>query len=604
MSEHDYVEPPDDEEYAFTVTDGVLQPAAGSASGPADNAEKVTARRDGDRLLVFSPFRLKDAIKELPGRRWDKARKCWTLPATPAGAASADRVARMSGCTFDWDEGTAALLDAHARQRAAAAYKSAADGTLAAPPFPDGAAAHRHHQLQAFNFANPSLTDNDSGDLEAVGLFMDMGTMKSRVVVDTVAHRGARRVLVVCPRNVLGVWPREFRRWSPAPLEVLAPRKGTIRRRAGEIEDRLNASDAQVDHTLVVVVNYESAWREPMADLLLSREWDLVVLDESHRIKAPGGRASMFCARLREHARARFCLTGTPMPHSPLDVYAQYRFLEPGIFGTSFTAFRHRYAVMGGYGGHEVLRYQREDELAERMYEIAFRVMADDVLDLPEPVWSTRTTQLTPKALEAYAALESDLVADVEEGKVTAANALVRLLRLQQVTSGWLPLDDPDAAGETTWVEVDTAKRDLLADTLEEVALREPVVVCCRFTRDLDNVATVCEKQGRRYGELSGRRKDGLTDDAEMAPDIDVLGVQIQSGGVGIDLVRSAYCILYSVGYSLGDFEQLLKRTHRPGQERQVRYVQLCCEDTKDEDVFDALRARKSLVEYILGLAS
>src|SRR5262249_16192811 len=133
----------------------------------------------------------------------------------------------------------------------------------------------------------------------------------------------------------------------------------------------------------VAVVNYEAAWQEPMGALLLATKWDLVILDESHRVKAPGGKASMFCASLRKSAAARLCLTGTPMPLSPLDLYAQYRFLDPGIFGTSFAAFRNRYAVMGGYGGHEVLGFDEErmPELNDRMYSIGFRVMADDVLD-------------------------------------------------------------------------------------------------------------------------------------------------------------------------------------------------------------------------------
>jgi SNF2 family DNA or RNA helicase len=429
-------------------------------------------------------------------------------------------------------------------------------------------------------------------------LAMDMGTGKSKVAVDIACSRGYQRILIVCPRSVLGVWPREFERHAECSMNVVAPRKGTIPKRSAAVTDALAQQQrSRTPEAVVAVVNYEAAWRSPMAELLLETKWDLVILDESHRIKAPGGKASMFCARLRRSAAQRLCLTGTPMPHSPLDVYAQYRFLDPGIFGTSFAAFRARYAVMGGYGGHEVLGYQRQDELAERMYRIGYRVMADDVLDLPPAVHERRTTELSPKGRKVYDSLAKSLYADIEAGQVTASNALVRLLRLQQVTSGQLPVDDSDV------IEiVDESKRALLSDVLEDLPTEEPVVVFCRFTHDLDSVREVCEKQDRRYGELSGRRKDGLTDHAEMNPDIDVIGVQIQAGGVGIDLTRARYCIFHSVGYSLGDYEQALKRTHRPGQQRSVIYVHLIVDDTVDVKVHEALQDRRDLVEHVLGM--
>jgi len=151
-------------------------------------------------------------------------------------------------------------------------------------------------------------------------------------------------------------------------------------------------------------------------------------------------------------------------------------------------------------------------------------------------------------------------------------------------------------------VEVGTEKRSLLADTIEDVPSSEKVVVFCRFTHDLDSVRHVAHAQGRTYGELSGRRRDGLTEDATMNPEVDVIGVQIQSGGVGIDLTAARYCVFYSVGFSLGDYDQALRRVHRPGQERPVTYYHLTCEDTIDELVYDALEKRKDLVEYVLSM--
>src|SRR5690606_10686830 len=116
---------------------------------------------------------------------------------------------------------------------------------------------------------------------------------------------------------------------------------------------------------------------------LLGRRWGAVILDESHRIKAHDGRASKFCYQLGKRSDRRVCLTSTPMPHSPLDLYAQFRFLEPAIFGTSFTRFRSRYAKCNEMFKNQVEEWINQDELREKYSPFTFRVESADVLDLP-----------------------------------------------------------------------------------------------------------------------------------------------------------------------------------------------------------------------------
>lgn len=310
-------------------------------------------------------------------------------------------------------------------------------------------------------------------------------------------------------------------------------------------------------------------------------------------MKAPGGKLSMFLARLRDRAKRRGCLTGTPMPHSPLDAYAQCRFLDPGLFGTSYQRFRMRYAVMGGYQQHQVVAYRNQDELAAKLDQIMYRVRAGDVLDLPPYQHITRTCALSPAERRVYVQLQTDLIAQVQGGLVTAANALVKLLRLQQVCSGFARREDG------VDVQVGTAKRELLADVLEDLPEREPVVVFCRFHHDLDTARQVAEASGRTCAELSGRRNDL---ELWQAGGADVLAVQIQSGGVGIDLTRARYAIYYSTSWSLGEFDQSLARVHRPGQDRPVVYVHLLAEDTIDEVVYESLDAKRDTVEAVLAM--
>lgn len=398
-------------------------------------------------------------------------------------------------------------------------------------------------------------------------------------------------MLILCPLSVVPVWPREFTKHADAPESarvIVAADRGSVAAKQREAELGLALAEKR-GVPFVLVVNYDSARMDPLAKWILRQTWDLVVLDESHKTKAPGGRTSLFVAQLRQRAARRVCLTGTPMPHSPLDVYAQYRFLDPGIFGTSFLRFRNRYAVMGGYMQHQIVGWRDLDDLNERFYSRAYRAEKGAV-QLPDAVHVDRYGRLEAKASRIYDDLEAELMAEVEDGTVTAANALVKLLRLQQLTGGWLR--DDDGAEHS----VSTAKADMLRDTIEDFG-GESAVIVCRFQRDLDAVHAVAAELNLRSAELSGLRRELQ---AWQDGDAEILALQIQAGGVGIDLTRARFMVLYSVGFSLGDFDQVIARVHRPGQHRPVTYVHLIIEGTVDEKVRTALETRADLVESAL----
>jgi SNF2 family DNA or RNA helicase len=315
------------------------------------------------------------------------------------------------------------------------------------------------------------------------------------------------------------------------------------------------------------------------------------VADESHKLKRPGGKASLYFKRLRGRARHRLALTGTPMPHSPLDVYAQFRFLDASIFGPSFNAFKQKYAVMGGFQNKQVTAYKNLDELEALMRRVTFRV-GKDVLDLPPETHVTYRSTLSPECQAIYRAVEEDFVAQVEGGTVTVANAMVALLRLQQITGGWVKTDDE------RYRRVDWAKQRLLEDTLDDIGRQEPVVVFCRFHADLDAVHEACASLGLTSLELSGRR-DELA--RWQAGEAQVLAAQISSGGVGVDLSRARYAIYYSLSFSLGEYDQALSRVHRPGQTRPVEHIHLVARHTVDEKIMRALERRAEVIQAILA---
>lgn len=433
------------------------------------------------------------------------------------------------------------------------------------------------HQRAAIDFATPK---------PAALLAMGMGTGKSLTALEIARRWQAHRILITCPVSVCRSWEREIREWS-MPWRVLRLDSGSVRDKMERARDAVH-----LHAPLAVIVNHESLWRAPFGAWAMGIAWDALICDESHRAKAPAGRLSHYLRYLAQKIPRRLALTGTPAAHSPLDLYAQFRFLDSRIYGTSYHAFKRRYAVMGGYQQHQVIGFQRTEELWERFSRIAFQARKEDVLTLPPEMDLLRETRLEPKAQRVYDQISRVFWAEIESGEVTVSNALVKLLRLQQISSGWLTSDD----GEPT--EVSTAKSNLLDDVL--VDLTPPVVVFCRFVRDLDTVALAAKRRGWVYGEISGRRKDALDEDARLTRGVDIVGAQIQSGGVGIDLSRASTAIFYSVGFSLAEYLQARARLHRPGQANPVRHIHLSCVGTIDAKILAALRKRQEVVEAIL----
>ena len=428
-------------------------------------------------------------------------------------------------------------------------------------------------------------------------------TGKSKVVVDLVVNRGHGFTVIVCPLSVVDVWPNQFLLHAADPVVVLPLKKRPVAWRLKKLEKELALRKARGDdRPFVAVMNFECFRTQAMASFLkklaLKGFLELLVIDESHRIKSPGGKGSRVASKIGELVPWRLTLTGTPMPHSPLDVYAQFRFLDRNIYGWSFRRFKQRYAVMGGFrkGGRpmQVVGFRELEDLHEKFYSIAFRVKKEEVLDLPPFIHETRTCELDPESRRLYDTLEKEFVAQVKTGEVTVANALTKLLRLQQIANGFVRSDEQEV-GEIT--ETGNEKEKLLLDIVEDLPNDEPVVVFCRFHHDLDVVKRACRSVDREPLELSGRVNELEEWQRGEAP---ILAVQIQAGGVGVDLTRAAYCLYWSVGFSLGDYEQSLARLHRPGQKRSVTYIHLVTAGTVEEKVMKSLVKKQNVIKSVL----
>ena len=488
------------------------------------------------------------------------------------------------------------------------------------------------HQVAAFEAVRDRracLIDGDmgSGKTAAAVALLEADMRCGGYDPEPVKH--PYRVLVLAPKSVLGVWPREIAShatsgWTTWNGDVTSRTTGkpirnpsVARRAEALIEATKNAG--LLRRPFMAVVGYEASWQGDMARLLLGTPWDALITDESHRLKSPSGKASKHAAQIAARVRARggrvLALTGTPMPHSPLDLWGQARVLDGGAaLGTSYHRFCQRYGkgeTIWAPGGIQRTVYKgiRDDVIAdftERIAPLIHRIPREGLdawLGLPDAIDVYRSVELDPATKKVYDDLESDLISRVGEGAITAANAMVLVLRLAQVASGYAPTIDVDGQrGDAVRLSKHPLpeKARLLADVLEDLPVREPIVVFCRFHHDLDAVEQVATAQGRRYGELSGRRRGGLTPEARMCPNVDVLGCQIKSGGVGIDLTRARYGIYYTLGFELADYLQSRKRLHRPGQTRPVTYLHLLAEDTVEQSIYGALRSRQQVVDTVL----
>ncbi len=591
----------------------------------------TTADIDSGRIIVRPSFADLFVCRQIPGSRWDAARKAWSLPATAATATLLRKKLRsvLESDRFKLLLTTSITVQVDAERATALLAGTVVPGNIAplVPAVPDALPVPApdvpslpaplepevivelpaglrttpwRHQRVAYKFC----LDHFAQGLHGILLAMGMGTGKSLVACLLLLGLAARRVLISCPLRVVPVWLAQFERHVAIDMVVVALDEdtGSVAKKMELARDKMRLAEAR-GIPFVAVINYDSAWREPFADWAEKQRWDLVIADEAHRIKAPGGKASMFFKRLRTKALHRVLLTGTPMPHGPMDIFAPLRFADITIFGPSFAAFRQKYAVMGGYLRKQITGFQKLDELERLMSRVTYRV-GKEVLDLPPETDVTYHCDLGSEARRIYKDIEEDFVAQVRDGTVTAANAMVKLLRLQQVANGIAKTDDGAEQ------RIDNAKQKLLADTLEDIGGDEPVVVFCRFHADLDAIHEGCQalqtgltEEDRARGhyrtlELSGRR-DELKQWQDGAAQ--VLAVQLDSGGEGVDLTRARFSIFYSLSFSLGKYDQARSRTHRPGQTNPVEHIHLIARNTVEVKIMRALEKRAEIIESILA---
>lgn len=513
-------------------------------------------------------MRIKGALKQVPGYRFNPATKEWSWPATAHNARDLFDRSRLFNPILDAE--AQALLDDSSRHDKHTAIKTA----LNLAPIPGLKTDAWLHQRQAYYFCQP---------LQAAMLNMAMGTGKTLVACGLFHNIQARNILIVCPKSVMTVWPDQIDRHIGRGYYNIYPLTGRMDARIDTV------SAAKWASPNVFIINYEAfaqSGTDSLVQAIVEKCIDFIILDESHRAKSPKGAASKALVKLSKKLpnAKKLCLSGTPLAHSPLDIWAQYAFLDETIFGSSFYAFKNRYTVMEDRY-HSVVGYKNMDDLNGRMYRIGFQ--ADkSVIQLPPLVESTRTFELSPKFANEYQTIKHTFLTTMAE--IDIPNTITAMLKCQQLCSGFIKNGDEI-------IQAHSGKIDLLIEVLDEIPESEPIVI---FTRFQHEIAMIREKMPDIM-ELSGQRNELAQ---WQAGEGRIIVVQIQAGSVGIDLTRAAYAIYYSMDWSLANYEQSKARIHRPGQEKTSQLIYLVANaegGTIDKDILDALSARQNFIQEI-----
>lgn len=449
-----------------------------------------------------------------------------------------------------------------------------------------------------------------AAELERAALLMEMGTGKTKVAIDAFSYWMQQaiidRAVILCPKAVILNWEREIGAHSPLPEE-----KRRVVALTGTTDQKRRVFNTYAEGSQFLVTNYQTLLT--MLDEVL---WWMglgtsgAAADESILIKSHTAKQSKAAWKVGDAAQCKLILNGSPITKDPLDMFGQMRFLGKDILKHhNFTSFRAEYAVMGGFQGRQVVDFKNMDRLKSLIDPWAYRVLKKDCLDLPEKVYEVIELDMSPKQREAYANMKKEMMVQFAgmANPLTAPLAVTRLLRLSQITAGWLPIfgeDGKTVVGHHHFEEA--SKLDAAMELVEQSQQSDQkVIIWCRFIHDIELIGARLREAGIGFvdyhGGVDSKQRQARVDAFQTDPQTRVFVGQIQTGGIAITLTAANVVIYYSNSYSLADRLQSEDRAHRIGQRNPVTYYDLICKGTVDKAVLKAIREKKNLADLITG---
>lgn len=534
-------------------------------------------------------------LKNISGLRWNRTTRCMV---GPVSLNLLDALARYYKLPADMETKRQRL----GKTRREIDAERLAEDPAPLLPYPVKANLYKH-QIRGANMALRAF-----GALDAKtpgGGFGELFEMGCGKTLTTIAVAGALynlgkidRVLVVAPTSVCSVWPHDLNQFAAFPWEA--------RVLLGDKKKRLKALNELENWPFkalrIAVINYESTHRDGIFEALAAYKPDLIVCDESQRIKNPSAAQSKALHKLGDAAPFRMILSGTPVQNNAVDLYSQYRFLDPAVYGANFYAFKNRYCIMGGYGQHQIVGYRNMDELVEKEHSVAYRVTKEECLDLPQQTFINRYVQFTDAEQAIYEQLRKSSFLELETGEnVTATTILTMYLRLMQLTGGFLTADE-----STRPKQVNTAKLEALADIVDDyvVDAGKKLVIFARFRAEIAAIENLLRLRKIQYGSIYGdvpmEERGKIVEDFQTNSDTKVFVAQIQTAGLGITLHAASTAVFYSYDYNYANYAQALARIHRIGQRFPVTYIHLVVDGSIDEKILAALENKEDMAKTVV----
>jgi len=466
-----------------------------------------------------------------------------------------------------------------------------------------------HYKYKSKPFAHQKKALEMSWDKEVFAYFMEMGTGKSKVLIDNIAMLyNAGKIngaLIVAPKGVYKNWfDGEIPNHMPDYIEK---KVGLWRTKPDDKALKPLFSTGAELHVLIMNVEAFSTKKgvEFAAKFLASHD-TLMGIDESTTIKNPSAKRTQNILKLSKHTKYRRILTGSPVTKSPLDLYSQCQFLDPFLLDqSSYYVFRTRYAIcrkinVSGRSVEIVVGYRNLAELSDKLKGFSYRVLKDDCLDLPKKTFVRRTVELTDEQKKLYKQMKEEAIAFLNGKMVTSATVITQLMRLHQITCGHFTSNDGKVQ------DVKSNRIGQLMDVLEE--MEGKAVIWAHYRYDIKKIVEAISK---KYGEnaVVTYYGDTSTDDRQKAikkiqdpesPVRFIVGTP-QTGGYGITLTGASTMIYYSNGYDLEKRMQSEARIDRIGQEKPMTYIDLIAEDTIDTKIVTSLRNKVNIASEIMG---
>lgn len=442
-------------------------------------------------------------------------------------------------------------------------------------------------------------------------LLMQMGTGKTRTLLEILRRRynqnkRVAKTIIFAPPIVLPNWRAEWLKYTNIPPSDVLVLYGPGKVRLKLIENH---------GARILITNYESLLMGPVFKAM--KEWapEILVADESHRLKdSKAKRTKLACELARQPSvKHRYILSGTPVLNSLLDLFSQYLFMDLGAtFSDNFFGFRARYFYDKNAGMPRDryfpdfrVRPGAMEQVQAELDRTSFKITKDECLTLPPLVKQQRVFEMSEDQRKSYDEMKKDFITYVHDAACVATMALTKALRLQQIASGYMPVQ-----GEGTGLKLHAFKEnpraEALKELLETITPHSKVLVWATFRQNYADIRAVCEELKLAYvevhGDVSAKEQREAVDNFNTDPTIKVFIGNPGSGGLGINLVVASYSIFYSRDFSLEHDLQAEARNHRGGSEIHARITRydLIAKDSIDELIATQLAAKSHLSRTVL----